>query len=58
MLDLIISLMYDTKFLSMLLAAVAAVATVITLAMPLLSPDVLRQAHACGCAGARKNPPA
>src|SRR5262245_65486239 len=33
--------MYDTKFLTMLLAAVAAMATVITLAMPLLSPDVL-----------------
>ena len=41
MLDLIISRMYDTKFLTMLLAAVAAMATVITLAMPLLSPDVL-----------------
>jgi tight adherence protein C len=41
MLDLIISRMYDTKFLTMLLAAVAAIATVITLAMPLLSPDVL-----------------
>jgi tight adherence protein C len=40
-LDLIISRMYDTKFLTMLLAAVAAMATVITLAMPLLSPDVL-----------------
>ena len=47
MLDLIISLMYDTKFLSMLLAAIAAVATVITLAMPLLSPDVLgKRMHA------------
>jgi len=40
-LDLIIARMYDTKFLTMLLAAVAAMATVITLAMPLLSPDVL-----------------
>jgi len=33
--------MYDTKFLTMVMAAVAAIATVLTLAMPLLSPDVL-----------------
>jgi tight adherence protein C len=31
----------DTKFIAMLLASIAAIATVITLAMPLLSPDVL-----------------
>ena len=41
MLDLIIDRMYDTKFLTMLLTGVAAVATVLTLAMPLLSPNVL-----------------
>jgi tight adherence protein C len=41
MLDLIIDRMHDTKFLTMLFAGVAAVATVLTLAMPLLSPDVL-----------------
>jgi tight adherence protein C len=41
MLDLLISKMHDTKFIAMLLASVAAVATVLTLAMPLLSPDTL-----------------
>src|SRR6478736_339497 len=41
MLDLLISKMHDTKFIAMLLPSVAAVATVLTLAMPLLSPDTL-----------------
>jgi tight adherence protein C len=41
MIDLIIERMHDTKFMAMLLASVAAVATVLTLAMPLLSPDTL-----------------
>jgi tight adherence protein C len=41
MLDLLISKLHDTKFLVMLLTSVAAIATVITLAMPLLSPDTL-----------------
>ena len=41
MLDLIIDRMHDTKFLTMLFASVAAMATVLTLAMPLLSPNVL-----------------
>jgi tight adherence protein C len=41
MLDFLIQKMQDTKFLTMMLASVAAVATVITLAMPLLSPDML-----------------
>jgi tight adherence protein C len=41
MLNLIIERMYDAKFMSMLLAGVAAVATVLTLAMPLLSSDTL-----------------
>jgi tight adherence protein C len=41
MLQLLIDRMHDTKFLSMLFASVAAVATVLTLAMPLLSPDIL-----------------
>jgi tight adherence protein C len=41
MLDLIIDKMHDTKFVAMLLASVAAVATVLTLAMPLLSTDTL-----------------
>ena len=39
--ELLIKLMHDTKFLTMMLAAVAAIATVLTLAMPLLSPDML-----------------
>jgi tight adherence protein C len=41
MLDLIIAKLHDIKFLTMMLASVAAIATVITLAMPLLSPDTL-----------------
>jgi tight adherence protein C len=41
MLDLLIDRLHDTKFLTMLFASVAAVATVLTLAMPLLSPDTL-----------------
>jgi tight adherence protein C len=41
MLNLILERMNDPKFLAMVLAGVAAVATVITLAMPLLSPDTL-----------------
>ena len=41
MLDLLIDKMHDTKFLTMMLASVAAMATVLTLAMPLLSPDTL-----------------
>jgi tight adherence protein C len=41
MVDLIIDKLHDTRFLAMLFAAVAAMATVLTLAMPLLSPDHL-----------------
>jgi tight adherence protein C len=41
MLDVLISRLHDTQFLVMVLAAVAAVATVLTLAMPLLSTDAL-----------------
>src|SRR5215208_3319757 len=41
MVDLIIDKLHDTRFMAMLLAAVAAIATVVTLAMPLLSPDQL-----------------
>jgi tight adherence protein C len=41
MFDLLIDKLHDTKFLGMMLASVAAIATVLTLAMPLLSPDVL-----------------
>ncbi|MGE3147227.1 MAG: type II secretion system F family protein [Pseudorhodoplanes sp.] len=41
MFDFIISKLHDTRFLTMLFAAVAAGATVITLAMPLLAGDAL-----------------
>ena len=41
MLDFIISKLHDTKFLVMLLTSVAAIATVVTLAMPLLASDTL-----------------
>src|SRR3954469_15237015 len=41
MLDLLLEKMHDTKFVAMLFASVAAVATVLTLAMPLLSTDTL-----------------
>jgi tight adherence protein C len=41
MLDFLILKLHDTKFLIMLLTSVAAIATVITLAMPLLSTDTL-----------------
>jgi tight adherence protein C len=41
MLELFIEKLHDAKFMAMMLASVAAVATVLTLAMPLLSPDVL-----------------
>ena len=41
MIELIIAKFHDPKFLTMLLAAVAAVATVLTLAMPLLSTNAL-----------------
>jgi tight adherence protein C len=41
MLEFIADRMTDTKFLTMLFAAVAATATILTLAMPLLSTDAL-----------------
>src|SRR6201990_2389357 len=41
MLDFLINKLHDTKFLVMLLTSVAAIATVMTLAMPLLSTDTL-----------------
>src|SRR3990167_9948431 len=41
MIELIIDRIHYTKFMAMLFASVAAVATVLTLAMPLLSPDTL-----------------
>ena len=43
MVDLIIAKLHDTRFLAMVFAAVAAIATVITLAMPLLAPDNLNK---------------
>jgi tight adherence protein C len=41
MVDLIIAKFHDPKFMTMALAAIAAVATVLTLAMPLLSSNAL-----------------
>jgi tight adherence protein C len=43
MIELLIDKIHDTKFLSMLFAAVAAMATVLTLAMPLLTADNLQK---------------
>jgi tight adherence protein C len=40
--DFLIERLHDTKFLTMMLAAVAAIATVVTLAMPLLSTSNLQ----------------
>ena len=41
MLDLLIANLLDTRFLAMLFAAVGAIATVLTLAMPLIATDSL-----------------
>jgi tight adherence protein C len=41
MVELIIAKFHDPKFMTMMLAAIAAVATVLTLAMPLLSSNTL-----------------
>jgi tight adherence protein C len=43
MIDLVMDKLHDTRFLAMIFAAVAAIATVMTLAMPLLSPDNLNK---------------
>ena len=43
MFELILTKFHDTRFMAMLFAAVAAMATVITLAMPLLAPDTLNK---------------
>ena len=43
MIDLLIDKLHDTKFLAMLFAAIGAIATVITLAMPLLVTDSLNK---------------
>jgi tight adherence protein C len=43
MLELLIEKLHDTKFLTMVFAAIAAGATVLTLAMPLVAPDTLRK---------------
>src|SRR5262249_8397301 len=43
MIELLIERIHDTKFLAMLFAAIAAAATVITLAMPLITGDNLER---------------
>ena len=41
MLDVLMSLVLDTRFMAMLFAAIGAIATVLTLAMPLVVTDTL-----------------
>jgi tight adherence protein C len=41
MIELLIQKIHDPRFLAMLFAAIGAIATVLTLAMPLLSTDAL-----------------
>ena len=41
MIDLLVDKLHDTRFMVMMLAAIAGIATIITLAMPLLVTDVL-----------------
>src|SRR4051812_48436433 len=41
MFQLLIERLHDTKFMAMIFASVAAIATVLTLAMPLLTTDTL-----------------
>src|SRR5215831_9817281 len=41
MIDLLIEKLHDARFLAMVFAAIAAIATVLTLAMPLLATDTL-----------------
>jgi tight adherence protein C len=41
MLDFVITSLHDTRFLAMIFAAIGAIATVLTLGMPLLAPDQL-----------------
>jgi tight adherence protein C len=41
MLDLLVEKLHDTRLMAMMFAAVATIATVLTLAMPLLAPDTL-----------------
>ena len=43
MIELLIEKLHDPRFLAMLFAAIAAIATVLTLAMPLLAGDALRK---------------
>ena len=58
MLEIITDNITNTRVLAMVFAAVGAVATVITLAMPLLATDHARQAHEVGGARAREAAPA
>ena len=43
MLELLLDRLHDTRFLAMCLAAIAAIATVVTLAMPMLAGDTLEK---------------
>ena len=56
MLDLIYSKLTDPQFLLSMLVAIATMATILTVAMPLLETDTLDPAHEGGCDRARTHP--
>ena len=58
MIEFIIEKMHDGQLMAMLLAAIAAGATVFTLVMPLLATDAARQANEVGRRRARADSPA
>ena len=58
MVDLIADSLTNTRVLAMVFAAIAAMATVLTFAMPLLGDRFARQAHEVGGDRARKDAPA
>ena len=58
MIDFLITKMHDARFMTMLLAAIAASATAYTLIMPLLAGEGLAEAHEGGRQRARAAPAA
>ena len=58
MIELIAENLTNTRVLAMVFAAIAAIATVLTFAMPLLAGDSLEQAHEVGRDRTRENAPA
>ena len=55
MIELLIDKIHDPKFLAMFFAAIAAAATVLTLAMPLLAGDNLDKRIAASRSSARRS---